>query len=224
MNGRVFLAGGGGPEDSQPLDVEFARAVGAGPLSYWPVAMEPDRHAECQAWIHQVFEPLGVRDIRMWTGEEELSLPDYRGIYIGGGNTYRLLSLVRRWGLLEPLRAYVAAGGVVLGGSAGAALLGADINTVAHLDRNDVKLAETGGADVAAGHGIFVHHRDSDLPREMVWAATYHRPVLALTERANVIVSGNAVTAVGPEPALVVTSGGRRKLAPGTTSYAGSPA
>ncbi|GAA2757580.1 Type 1 glutamine amidotransferase-like domain-containing protein [Actinopolymorpha rutila] len=224
MTGRVFLAGGGGAEASKPLDEQFAHAVGAGPMAYWPVAMEPDRHVEAEEWLRDVYEPLGVRDISTWDGDIPPRFTGVRGIYIGGGNTYRLLALAQRFDLLDRLREYVAAGGMVFGGSAGAALLGADISTVAHLDRNDDKVVDTAGADLAAGHAVFVHHADGDLPREAVWTATYRRPVLALTEHANAIVAGNAVTAVGPDPVLLVSPSGRRKLAPGSTSYAGSPA
>ncbi|REF36631.1 Type 1 glutamine amidotransferase-like domain-containing protein [Thermasporomyces composti] len=221
MRGRVFLAGGGGPAHSRPLDVEFARAVGPGPLSYWPVAFDSRVHNydECLAWFRRLYEPLGVRAITMWTGESPLDLTGVRGVYIGGGNTYRLASVVHRWRMLDRLRDFVASGGVVFGDSAGAALLGADITTTAHLDRNEVGLDDTRGADLVCGHGVFVHHRDNDLPREHVWSATYGRPVIALTERANAIVSGHAVTAVGFDPLILVHGGTRRLLAPGATTY-----
>jgi dipeptidase E len=223
VTGRVFLAGGGGSADSRPLDEEFARAVGGGSLSYWPVAFDPRAHdyAECLAWLRHVYAPLGVRHITMWTGQTPVYPADFRAVYIGGGNTYRLLSVVRRWNLLDQLREFVAGGGVVFGGSAGAALLGADISTIAHLDRNDDGLTETAGADLAAGHGVFVHHEESDLARETVWSATYRRPALALTEGANAVVSGTAVTAVGADPVVVVGRDGYRKLSPGATSYDG---
>ncbi|MET9019537.1 Type 1 glutamine amidotransferase-like domain-containing protein [Actinopolymorpha sp. NPDC004070] len=224
MTGRVFLAGGGRPEVSKPLDEQFAHAIGAGPLAFWPVGAEPERYAGAEAWLRDIYEPFGVRDISTWTGDTPPTFTGVRGIYIGGGNTYRLLAHAQRFGLLDRLREYVATGGMVFGGSAGAALLGADISTVAHLDRNDDKVVDTTGADLAAGHAVFVHHADGDLPREAVWTATYRRPVLALTEHANAIVAGNAVTAVGPDPVLLVSPAGRRKLAPGSTSYAGSPA
>jgi len=223
VTGRVFLAGGGGSAESRPLDEEFARAVGAGPLSYWPVAFDPRTHdyAECLSWLRHVFVPMGVRNITMWNGDTPVYPADYRGVYIGGGNTYRLLSVLRRWNLLGRLRDFVAGGGLVFGGSAGAALLGADITTIAHLDRNDVEIHDTAGADLAAGHGVFVHHEESDLARETVWSATYRRPALALSESANAIVAGHAVTAVGADPVVVVGRDGYRKLSPGATSYDG---
>lgn len=223
MTGRVFLAGGGGAHDSRPLDREFARALGGGPLSYWPVAFDPELHSydDCLGWLRDVYAPLGVREIDMWRGDRAVFPADYRGVYIGGGNTYRLLSVVRRWDLLDQLRTYVAGGGVVFGGSAGAAILGVDITTTAHLDRNEVGVEDTRGADLAGGHGVFVHHEDADLARESVWSAMHARPVLALSERANAIVTGNAVTAIGANPVVLVGTEGHRRISPGATSYNG---
>lgn len=223
MPGRVFLAGGGGSADSRPLDVAFARALAGGSLSYWPVAFDPDTHdyLDCLLWLRGVYEPLGVSDISLWTGDRPVAPADYRGVYIGGGNTYRLAALLRRWDLLERLRDFVAGGGLVFGGSAGAAVLGVDITTIAHLDRNEVGVRDTRGADLAGGHGVFVHHRESDLARQCVWSATHGRPALALTERANAVVAGSAVTALGHDPLVVVTADGYRTLSPGATSYDG---
>ncbi|MEQ7009435.1 Type 1 glutamine amidotransferase-like domain-containing protein [Actinopolymorpha sp. B17G11] len=223
MPGWVFLGGGGGARDSYPLDRQFARAIGGGPVSYWPVALDPSTHdyTDCVEWVRSVYEPLGVGDISLWTGDRPVFPADYRAIYIGGGNTYRLLSIIRRWKLLEQLREFVLGGGMVFGGSAGAALLGADITTIAHIDRNEVGLTDTHGADLTAGYGVFVHHRDADLPREIVWAATHGRSAIALTERSNAVVAGATVTAIGPDPLLVVDKDGYRKLAPGATSYDG---
>jgi dipeptidase E len=221
--GWVFLAGGGGACDSRPLDKQFARAIGGGALSYWPVALDPETndYTSCLAWLRGIYEPLGIRRISMWTGDRPIFPADYQGIYIGGGNTYRLSSIIRRWKLLDQLREFVAGGGMVFGGSAGAALLGADVTTTAHLDRNDVGLTDTQGVDLSAGHGVFVHHQDSDLPREIVWSATYRRPAIALTERANAVAAGTTITAIGPDPLLMVDHLGCRRLAPGATSYDG---
>jgi dipeptidase E len=223
VTGHVFLAGGGDSSDSRPLDQAFARVVGAGPLSYWPVAFDPQLHSydECLRWLRDVYEPLGVGDITMWTGDRAVFPGDYRAVYIGGGNTYRLLALVRRWGLLDQLRDFVAGGGAVFGGSAGAAVLGADITTIAHLDRNEVGLDDTRGADLAAGHGVFVHHEETDIARETVWSAMLGRPALALSERANAIVTGNLVTAVGADPVVVVGTEGHHMISPGATSHDG---
>ncbi|WP_194927213.1 Type 1 glutamine amidotransferase-like domain-containing protein [Catenulispora pinisilvae] len=227
MTGSVFLSGGGGAEDSAPLDSAFAAALGSGPLWYWPVAMDPaatdpaeQAYAGCLGWLTGVFGPLGVTDIDMWegsgTGVAE-RLPDYRGVYIGGGNTFRLLDLVRRNGLLPSLQDFIEHGGVVYGGSAGAALLGADISTIAHMDPDPCGTTDTRGLDRIAGYGVFVHHRPSEVPRAQDWARENHRPVVALHERAGAVVTDGRLTSVGFEPVEIIGAGtlGVRSVRPG---------
>ncbi|GAA2387645.1 hypothetical protein GCM10010420_08400 [Streptomyces glaucosporus] len=220
------MAGGGGAEDSRLLDEAFATEIDAGPLWYWPVAMDPAErdYAGCLDWLNGVFAPLGVTGIEVWDGTDGDGNPPsrfagFRGVYIGGGNTYRLLSAVRRHGLEEPLRRFVADGGAVYGGSAGAALLGADIDTVSHLDEDPYGTDDTGGLDVACGHGVFVHHEQRETPRVQDWARRNGRPVVALHERSGVIVEEGRATVVGFEPVWLVdeTGSGVRTLEPGRT-------
>ncbi|QMU77346.1 type 1 glutamine amidotransferase-like domain-containing protein [Streptacidiphilus sp. PB12-B1b] len=209
MTGSLFLSGGGGAEDSLRLDTAFASAVGSGPLWYWPVAMVPAEsdYAACLEWVTGVFSPLGLNDIQMWDGagdEPARRLPEFRGVYIGGGNTFRLLAVLRRNGLLTALKRFLENGGAVYGGSAGAAVMGVDITTVAHLDVDSCHTTDTRGLDLLAGHGVFVHHRLQDTPRAREWARENRRPVVALHERAGAVVADGQFTAVGFEPVHLV--------------------
>lgn len=209
MTGSLFLAGGGSAEDSLPLDSVFASAVRPGPLWYWPIAMDPVErdYRVCLQWLTDVVTPLGLDQVEMWDGSDDepaRRLPEFRGVYIGGGNTFRLLALLRRSGLLPALRRFMQDGGVVYGGSAGAAVLGADVTTVAHLDTDVCGTTDTRGLDFAAGHGVFVHHRPQDAPRVQDWARRNRRPAIALHERAGAVVASGQLTAVGYEPVYLV--------------------
>ncbi|MFB7668750.1 Type 1 glutamine amidotransferase-like domain-containing protein [Kitasatospora sp. NPDC056138] len=223
LTGSLFLSGGGDAQDSRLLDAAFATAVDSGPLWYWPVAMDPAEvdYAVCMNWLNSVFAPLGVADIELWngaTGEALLSrFPDFRGVYIGGGNAYRLLSVIRRHDLLPALRRFVEGGGAVYGGSAGAALLGADISTIAHLDEDLSGHADTRGLSLVGGHGVFVHHRERDTPVARSWAHGNGRPVVALHERAGAVVKGGQITAVGFEPVHLIDGTRMQTLQPGET-------
>lgn len=223
VTGSLFLSGGGGAEDSRLLDVAFAAAVGSGPLWYWPVAMEPTgrNYAAALDWLNTVFAPLGVVDIELWDGaggETPASrLSDFRGVYIGGGNTYRLLSVLRRHDLLPALRRFVEDGGAVYGGSAGAALLGADIGTIAHLDEDISGGADTRGLGLVAGHGVFVHHGPQYLPVAQSWSRRSGRPGVALHERAGAVVKDGRITALGFEPVQLVNATSVQIVQPGAT-------
>ena len=221
VTGSLFLSGGGDAEDSLPLDSAFASAVGAGPVWYWPVAMDPaeNDYAACLEWFNGVFAPLGITEVQMWdgvSGEAAERLSDFRGVYIGGGNTFRLLHVLRRERLLSALRQFVRDGGSVYGGSAGAAVLGVDITTIAHLDVDSYSVNDTRGLDLVDEHGVFVHYRPQDASCAQDWVRRNRRPVIALHERAGAVVTEETLTAVGFEPVQLINAGARN-VHPGET-------
>lgn len=208
---RLILAGGGDATDSAPLDDALVRWLlrpngTARPLLYLPIAWTAGPYESCYAWIQSVFTPRGVHEITMWTelvGKTMADLVSFGAIYIGGGNTFKLLHHVRETGFDHVLAAYVRQGGIVYGGSAGAILLGEDIAPCAHLDTNDVGLPTTTGLGLAQGYAVWCHAVAAD----EAWIETYlHQhvhPVLALPERAGVMIQGEIMTAVGFDPVTV---------------------
>jgi len=120
---RIIVAGGGGAADSRVLDETFARFIGAGRLLYLPLALATERHARATAWVCSVFEPLGVRSVTTWSRLNEshrAQLATYDGVYVGGGNTYRLIHALRQGGLDDVLVSYIGEqAGIVVEGHAG---------------------------------------------------------------------------------------------------------
>lgn len=218
---RLILAGGGGAEDSRPLDKVLVRWAGARPLLYLPIAMDPRRHpyGECHAWAQSVFEPLGLRDIVMWSdvdGKTETDLSPFGAVYLGGGNTFKLLDDCRRTGFDRALQRFARRGGAIYGGSAGAILLGQDIATCAHMDPNDVGLEDTTGLGLTRGYAIWCHYEPNDDDRITAYMQRYKYPVVALPERAGVIVDGARMSAAGFEAVTVLRNRIRSIAPPGT--------
>lgn len=113
-------------------------------LLYLPLALREEQHTAAAAWLRSTLEPLGVCHIESWSafdGHDPCELSDFDGIYIGGGNTYRLLQQVRTSGFDRAITRFIREGRPVYGGSAGAILLGSDIDTALLAgDSNDVRL------------------------------------------------------------------------------------
>jgi len=216
-----MLAGGGSEIDSAPLDRIFAGWTGpGGRMLYLPIALDPEQssYASALSWVRSVFEPLGVRDITMWGdlrahGGEELQ--SFDSVYIGGGNTFRLLSLLRESGFDRHLAGYFHGGGAIYGGSAGAIVMGGNIYTASHLDPNEVALTETRGLNLARGHSIWCHYMAEDDPLVFDYVQRYRFPVLALSERSGVAVEGDRMTAHGYEPVLRFTATRKHTIQPG---------
>jgi dipeptidase E len=215
---RLILAGGGDARDSQPLDELFAAWLGPrGRMLYLPVALKGRGrpYDQCLAWIQSIFWPLGVSGIEMWTdldehGADELAAFD--AVYLGGGNTFNLLAQLRDSGLDSSLVRFTQRGGAIYGGSAGAIVLGRDIVTCAHLDSNDVGLADTRGLDLVAGHAVWCHYRPEEDARIAKYVREKGRPVLAISERAGVGVRGGRFESAGFEPAYSFDDNGKRAL------------
>lgn len=139
-----------------------------------------------------------------WDRDPLATLADAEALFMGGGNTYALLQRLRGAGLLEAIRARVAAGMPYAGASAGSNVAGPTILTtndwnVVGLDRFD--------ALGLVGFNINPHYKEAD-PAMAAFSETrddrireYHvvnaNPVLGLEEGAWVVVDEGAVTVHG---------------------------
>ncbi len=116
---RIIVAGGGSAAESRPLDETFAQWVGInGRLLYLPVAMHGINRSyhENLAWLESVFMPHGVVNITMCTELDHClarELNFYNAIYIGGGNTFHLLHLLRSTDFDKALLHFARTGGAL---------------------------------------------------------------------------------------------------------------
>lgn len=218
---RIVLAGGGGADDSVPLDQQLAAWLGPrAHLLYLPIALNnPARSFEgAYDWLSSTLAPFGLTRIALWTGlagKTAVDLDPFDGIYIGGGNTYWLLHQIRAAAFGAALANFVAQGRPIYGGSAGAILLGRDIVTCAHLDQNSVGLTDTAGLDLLGGAAVWCHYRAADDPQIEALVARFTMPVLAISERAGIAREGDELRSVGYEAAFRFTATGRERIAPG---------
>ena len=203
---KIALAGGGGADDSRLLDEVFASWLGPrGRLLYWPIALRGLRPFQaCFDWITALFLPMNIRDITMWTNLAEHRAGDleaFDAVYIGGGNTYSLLAQLVESGFDRSLKAYLAEGRAIYGGSAGAAVLGKDIQTVGRIDSNAIGLGNTSGLNLAEDHDIWVHYQAKDDRRIKAYVREHQHPVLAISERAGIVIESAKIRAAGFEAA-----------------------
>jgi dipeptidase E len=215
---RIAIAGGGGREDSVRIDRYFAGWIGGeGTLLYIPVALgwPRARYADADDWIRGVFEPYGVSRIHMWMSLEHHrpdELFDFTGAYLGGGNTFRLLNLLRRTGFGAALAEFASANRPIYGGSAGAVVLGEDIATVDHLDDNAVGITETAGLGLLNGASVWVHYENDQRHRVDAYCRSHPEDLLVMTERSGIVLEADICLTVGYEPAFLVDEAGWQRL------------
>lgn len=213
---RVAFGGGGEAEDERRVLDLFGSWVGDGRLLYVPIAMAPPYEA-CLEWVTAALDSSGIANIAMATSSEQVvsELPRSDAVFIGGGNTYSLLHALRANEADRLLRRTAEGGCPVYGGSAGAILLGRDIDTSKHADPNDVGLTDTSGLDLALGYAVWCHHVRGDDSRIRDFVAATSHEVIAIPERGGLARIGDTISVVGPGPAKVFGPSGSRSFEAG---------
>lgn len=206
---KVFLCGGGAGEQTIEANKRLNEVINhTKPCLYIPLAMEADMYDSCYKWITGELKDLDIPYIDMVRSAEELAEKDlsaYSVLFIGGGNTYRLLYDIKRCGMFEKIREYLENGGVAFGGSAGAIIFGEDLESCEMDDPNEVDLKDTDGYDVLDGISVLCHYtsrtvEEDEKNKEFLLSISYKRRILALPEEVTVFVNDDKVEIIGDRP------------------------
>lgn len=163
---KVFLCGGGSGKVIEDAMRKFENLLDKSkPLLYVPLAMESNRYDSCYEWITNEMRLTNVTNIEMVTSGNDLfnkNLNDYCAIFIGGGNTYKLLKELKNSKSFDKIKDFINNDGIVFGGSAGAIIFGKDINSCKMQDKNDVGLDDTEGFNVISDYSLLCHLNRND--------------------------------------------------------------
>ena len=158
--GRIFLWGGWDIIQTQGIDRDFfSHLKEKAHILYIQAAMESDSQtlASCSEWFSrlirfQASDKNIVFTIMSDKDKYAINSKRYDAIYIGWGNTYKLLDYIINNNLDIELTRYIKDGGIVYWGSAGAIILGADIWTVS--EENDSNYSHHKGLDLLNGFSL----------------------------------------------------------------------
>lgn len=198
---NIFLAGGGSVADSRSLDERFAAAIDATkPLVYIPNAMKSRPYKSCLAWLESVLSPLGITNIEMWVNLRRRypEVTSIAGVYIGGGDTIKLLQEIRKVEFDNYLLQVINAGLPVYGGSAGAIILGRDIRTAP--EAHGLNIAETKGLEATLNYSIVCHYASNRAEEVQNLAQQLGHGIIAIPEKAGGHLYSNHLTNYGTEP------------------------
>jgi len=111
LHGREYL--------DHALDAVAELLGGRRRVHFAPYALAD--HDAYTARVADALKPLGVEVVGLHrSGDPRREVESAEVLFVGGGNTFRLLKTIRRLGLIEPVRRRVEAGGLAyLGSSAG---------------------------------------------------------------------------------------------------------
>src|SRR5574344_139462 len=160
---RLILCGGGSGVQTIEVNKKFKEMLDKDkPILYIPLAMDEVKHpyTVCYEWVKSELSNV-TSNIEMVRSFDELAsknLNDYDALFIGGGNTFKLLKGLKDSGAFNKIKTFINNNGLVFGGSAGAIIFGKDIVSCRSMDNNEVNLEDTRGFDALNGKSLFAHY------------------------------------------------------------------
>lgn len=186
------------------VDRHLLRLMPARPrIGYLPSAPDPDRRYFQEKVAY--YGRYGITDLVYVPLDGPLpreTLDDLLAcdaIHLSGGSTRGFLARLRQTGLIEPLRRYAAAGGVLVGTSAGAILMTPDIAVDALFQGRPPERSPDGAALNLVPFEFFPHlgADPAHLPALVAYSRRNGGPILACRDGDGVIVDGGGIILVG---------------------------
>lgn len=208
MTGRLFLSGGGNEKKTFEFDEVFLKGVNK--IVYIPLAWPNEDFEGCLNWFKGMIEShkKGV-SIKMLTDlNEKVKLEDFDAIYIGGGNTFKLLKKIKDSGFDKRLIEYYENGGIIYGGSAGAMILGNKIDIALickDKDENKVGLKDTSGLNLIKDYDIQCHFEPNQIAEHIEFIKKSKRGIVAIPEESALLIEGEKIKVIGSSPVTTLT-------------------
>jgi len=202
---KLILSGGGNGQQSKGVDSLFASLLVNKNILYIPVAMDRNKHPhdECLAWMKNGFAPYGDFQITLLDekGMENISYEEmtkYGGIFIGGGNTFKLLKIFKETGFEEKLKKLIIeTDNPVLGGSAGALIFAKSIETAGPYDPNNFEITDFSGMNLINGMNIWVHYNNGMDDLVMEYTKRLGTKIIAIPEDSGLYIDNGKIFVVG---------------------------
>ncbi|MEI6528584.1 MAG: Type 1 glutamine amidotransferase-like domain-containing protein [bacterium] len=213
----IYLSGGGDERQSFPLDKIFFETLPKNErFLYVPIALRGHKYyATAHLWMKGLIG-LHKRDDLQFEKVDDPSkyrlddLKLFKGIYIGGGNTWSLMQELKSSGFSEILLQYLETGGVVYGGSAGAIIFGKRIDT--HTDENKVGYREVTGFNILGDYSIGCHFKEEQGEYYQEWAVKNKLPIICLPEETGLVIKNNVAVCVGTKPCVIYLADGSNRV------------
>lgn len=210
---KLFLCGGGSGKQIIFALNKFASLLDKSkPILYVPLAFETDNYDSCSKWFENEIKFIGLDNFEMVSSSKELSQKDlnrYCALFIGGGNTYKLLKELKENSNFEKINNYLNNDGIVFGGSAGAIIFGKDINSCFLEDENSYNLADFKGFNFLNDFSLLCHLNKSGFKKNRNYLIDYStkNKTIYLPEDNVIILINKKIYFVGKSKYVVFNNG-----------------
>ena len=178
-------------------------------ILYIPLAWPDSTYSGCLEFMTGELSDIDKQDIDMVKSTDELMnkiFTDYACLYIGGGNTYKLLNDLKISGAFDKIKKYLLEeDGIVYGGSAGAIIFGKDLDSCNTDDENEVGLIDNTGFDMINGYSLLCHYTSRNdertrLSKEYLLELSKTKPVYAIPEEDTIYNNNGIISFIGKKP------------------------
>ena len=200
---KLFLCGGGCGKQITLANNKFSKLLDkTKPILYVPLAMEAKKYDSCFEWFSGEIKNFNCDKFEMVRSSEELSKKDfknYSALFIGGGNTFKLLHEIKSNGNYEKIIDYLNNDGIVFGGSAGAIIFGEDINSCLIDDGNNIGLSDTKGFNFLKDYSLLCHLKNKNFNKNLRHLSEYskNRKMIYLAEESVIYINNGKFSLIG---------------------------
>lgn len=210
---RLYLCGGGSGKQIISALLKFSKKLDKSkPILYIPLAMDNKKYDSCCNWYQEEIKHMNIEKFEIVKSSLELSqkdLSNYCALFIGGGNTYKLLNEIKQYSNYEKIIDYLNKGGNIFGGSAGAIIFGKDINCCLLDDDNSIGLKNTSGFNLLNDYSILCHLKNKNFKKNHKFLAEYSKKnkVIYLPEEDVIIIENDKISIIGNKKYMIFKDG-----------------
>ena len=210
---NLFLCGGGSGKQIIYALKKFSSLLDkTKPILYIPLAFLDDDYDSCYRWFSKEIKFMGLDSFEMVRSSKELSQKDfnkYCALFIGGGNTYKLLKELKENSNFEKIDNYLKNKGIVFGGSAGAIIFGKDINSCYLDDKNIVNLEDCRGFNYLDDYSLLCHLNKTNFKKNNKYLFDYSKEnkTIYLPENDVIIVTDRKIEFIGQSKYVLFNKG-----------------
>ncbi len=208
---KLILAGGGDPEQSLEVDTFFYNLLRKKKVLFLPDAVSPEIWSieESLNWLNS--QPLFKRcQIDVWENLNDVNLNkvlSYEAIYIMGGNTYKLLNVIRKNKLEIVFEEFLNHDKIIYGLSAGAIVFGNSIHTAdtgPEKDENYLGLRNFSGLNFLGSNYLVATHYINESDTELKkMSEKLQKKIIGIPETSGVFVNNDNCKVIGRDSIFI---------------------
>lgn len=225
---KLILNGGGSGESVRESYKLFCELVGNKKVLYIPLAWDKGNIENCIDWFKGEMKEFGVTDIEQILDLNTLTIEKLKnvgGVFIGGGNTFKLLKLLKENISFDNIKQVFDKDIVFMGSSAGSMIFGKSIDSILKdeleikscNDENLVQLKDTTGFDILNGYSLLPHYKKYEeqivnFEKRIKKLLNNNFKLICIPEESSLFVNNEDLIVIGGKPIEVITKDFRQEF------------